>query len=59
MTHPAAVVDAQARLAKAQSDLDRLAHAPTSEKYMGCYFLVEALELQLRRLIDEAPPVRP
>jgi hypothetical protein len=58
MTHSTAVADAQARLAKAHSDLDRLAHARTSEKYMECYLLVEALELQLQRLLDEAPPVR-
>lgn len=58
MTQSAAVVETQARLARAHSDLDQLADARTSEKYMECYFLVEALELQLQRLLDEAPPVQ-
>jgi hypothetical protein len=58
MMQSSPVVDAQARLARARSDLDQLGHARTSEKYMECYFLVEALELQLQRLLDEAPRVQ-
>lgn len=58
MTHSAAVVDAQARLARARANLDLLGQSGSSEKYMECYFLVEALDLQLQRLLDEAPRVQ-
>ena len=58
MTRSVAVTDAQARLDRARANLDLLGQPGSSEKYLESYFLVEALELQLQRLLDEAPPAQ-
>jgi hypothetical protein len=54
-------VDAlRSRIAKAESERDAWRAAGLEEKYFESYFLVEALELQLRqRLRDHTVPVEP
>lgn len=56
MTHLVSVSATQERLEQARSRLDLIGQSGASDKYMECYFLVEALELQLQRLLDAPPP---